>query len=143
MFDKTNTFCISQSSNSLWFVPNILQDPFVHYFNIVERSRRQSHIQIWNDILMRNLACALVYEEHASYTIPLLCNVAQDDRMELVKHEGIENDWNLIRLSGDSAYLISRSGAKWLTDTYNGKFVSLERMLLELEHTKNYVDISL
>lgn len=111
-FDETNTFCI------LPCIPSPLQDPFINYLNVKERSIRYAHILCWTQIVARKLEYALIHDKNAKYTIPIL---------------GTDN--NFIRLSDSNAYIISYENAKWLLYTYDGKFVSLERMLASLETT--------
>jgi hypothetical protein len=111
-FDETNTFCVSPHT------PTHLQDPFINYLNVKDRSIRYAHILCWVQIVARNLEYALIHDKNTKYAIPI-----------------IEYDKTFVRLSSDNAYIISCDGAKWLLDTYNGKFVSLERMLASLETT--------
>jgi hypothetical protein len=109
-FDETNTFCI------LPCIPSPLQDPFINYVNVKERSIRYAHILCWTQIVACKLEYALIHDKNAKYTIPIL-----------------GTDKTFVRLSDDNEYIISYENAKWLLDTYDGKFVSLERMLASLE----------
>jgi hypothetical protein len=109
-FDETNTFCV------LPHTPTPLQDPFINYLNVKDRSIRYAHILCWVQIVARNLEYALIHDKNTKYAIPI-----------------IDYDKTFVRLSSDNAYIISYDKAKWLLDTYNGKFVSLERMLASLE----------
>jgi hypothetical protein len=121
-FNRANTFCIDgcDTTATTWSsrVPSILVDPFVNNDNLESRAVRQSHLQIWRHVIDRDLEYALVYENFVSYSLPL-------PRRFDVK-------WSTIRLDADGvAYIVSNFGARWLNDTYGGRFATLEQMMAD------------
>lgn len=124
--------------------PDLVTDTFYDYLNDGQRACGQSHINIWRHIVMNNLPYALILEDDAMF---------DKDWMSKLPDGGFDVDleWDLFLLNASEpmiphdywlrvneqyltgGYIISRTGAEYLLNSFAGCYASSDWMTSRLQ----------
>ena len=161
-FDKSNAFCISLLSKperwarmetrfsyfglecNRWIAstPSEVTDVFYNHLNDGQRACGQSHINVWRHIVANDLPYALVLEDDAMF---------DKDWMSKLPNREENCDWDLFMLNASEpmtpqgrwltvqdqyltgGYIISRTGAEHLLNSFAGSYASSDWMTSRLQ----------